>query len=136
MHKVFEQKYIFKCPMCGTTFRKKSSFLRHRGDHTRYPLQFSFEDCPSKFYPAEALQRHMESHRMSAVQKFECNKCSKVFSLEKNYKRHVENSLKDGIDKYVCDQCKRSFCSKTSLTYHMEFKHEEGVGKFKCYKCS
>ena len=135
-HKFSEKNPIFNCPICASTFKKKSSFQRHRVDHIRYPLQFSCEDCPDKFFPAEALRRHIESHRVSAVQKFECCKCGKVFTLEKNYKRHVENSLEDGIDKYICDQCKRSFCSKTSLIYHMEFKHKEGVGKFKCHKCS
>ena len=135
-HKVSEKNYIFKCPICASTFRKKSSFQRHRGDHTRYPLQFSCEDCPDKFFPDEALRMHIESHKVSAVQKFECCKCDKVFTQEKNFKRHVENSVEDGIDKYSCDQCKRSFCTKTSLTYHMEFKHKEGFGKFRCHKCS
>ena len=65
---------------------------------------------------------------------FECDQCSKTFSLQGHLSRHM-TSVHEGLKPFECDLCEKSFSHLDKLSSHVRAVHD-GLKPFECPKCS
>lgn len=125
---VTEVKQEVLCNICGKLFKNKLSLASHtRGIHSEN-AKCDFEGCHRTFSSAFILDKHKESHNVTASV---CNYCGKVFSdiglLNKHM--HCHKTDKD----FICKVCNKSFKTKDSRQKHERI--HSGTFAFCCELC-
>lgn len=68
---------------------------------------------------------------------YKCDRCNKIFSLNKNLKYHIENNSCKVYD-FECKYCQKQFTTSTSMYRHVRLscgvKKEEDLNKDKIYE--
>ncbi|XP_045541229.1 zinc finger protein 729 [Papilio machaon] len=126
VHSKSGRTYI--CPVCGKTYRAKSSLVAHQTLHATGPSPDSFcVSCKIHFRNAVALKHHLKTHSKhvrDSDKKFTCEECGLKFLLKRLLEEHIDwEHLKR--EKYVCEECTKVFKNKSALKRHKSYVHDK-----------
>ncbi|KPJ19122.1 Zinc finger protein 836 [Papilio machaon] len=126
VHSKSGRTYI--CPICGKTYRAKSSLVAHQALHATGPSPDSFcVSCKIHFRNAVALKHHLKTHSKhvrDSDKKFTCEECGLKFLLKRLLEEHIDwEHLKR--EKYVCEECTKVFKNKSALKRHKSYVHDK-----------
>ncbi|XP_054833935.1 zinc finger protein 586-like isoform X2 [Eublepharis macularius] len=121
-------KEISMCPVCGKSFRWKSSLYAHWRIH-KEEKPFQCSECGKSFCQKANLIRHQGVH--TGEKPFQCSECSKRFGQRDKLIRH--QGIHTGQKPYPCLQCGRRFRDKTDFTSHQRI--HTGENPYKCLEC-
>lgn len=127
-HNLEEQK-LYRCGLCGVTFKEKFNLLRHEKRHTG-EKPYKCEICRASFPRKGSLKRHFRTHTGEKLHS--CMSCDKTFayksSLVQHYKWHA------GEKPYECYDCGKTFTRKNTLIQHIPL--HTGEKPFECNYCN
>lgn len=127
-HNLEEQK-LYRCAVCGVTFKKKFNLLLHEKRHTG-EKPYQCEICGASFPRKGSLKRHFRTHTGEKLHS--CMSCDKTFayksSLVQHYKWHA------GEKPYECYDCGKAFARKNTLIQHIPL--HTGEKPFECNYCN
>ena len=102
----------FKCDICNTIFRWKSSLIKHKKTmmKTDGAPNLSCTICDIQFCTGKDVKSHnIFVHR----KQFSCKICGQSFTLKKSLELHVKNRVS-----ISCRDCGNIFCNKRAHTRH------------------
>ena len=104
------------CDICGKVFKFKKNLNTHLISHAARSIPCT--ECGKKF----KSERNLRAHLMSHSKPFECSTCGVSFSAEKYLRKHQENS---GCSpkSFSCPRCLLDFDNFINLKVHVEEKH-------------
>ncbi|KAK3100058.1 hypothetical protein FSP39_014031 [Pinctada imbricata] len=106
-----------KCEVCNTSFKNKSSYLRHLSIHQN--IQNTCKECGKTYENKWNYQQHLRNHRLNASErKYKCEVCDKTFM----YKHHLTNHsvVHSTSRQFACNDCGMTFKLKHHLKNHLE----------------
>lgn len=123
---------LFKCCLCGKSFRDNSQLGVHVRKHTG-EKPYECTQCGKKFSVNGNLNKHLRIH--TGEKRFECDTCEKKFTQFAHLEDHMK--IHTGESPYQCDLCNSSFKTKSRLTRH-KVQHGVGVPKrsIQCPACA
>lgn len=74
-----------------------------------------------------AKPQKRKSHEPTTTVTFSCDKCEKVFSMNKNLLSHKRNIHSNNNIKYKCPDCESRFTSPYDLKYHLKNAHKKNM---------
>lgn len=141
------KEMLLKCSYCLVTFSPggDEALTQHLGAAHPKEMNLSCDICGATFKTRGFVNRHKRNvHRKSKEEtegkRFECDKCSKKFSVKEYLWEHQRRN--HNIFRRVpsdCKKCGQLFKSKVLLMKHMTTKHEPGDegerNEFQCNQC-
>ncbi|XP_046365434.2 zinc finger protein 271-like [Haliotis rufescens] len=121
-----EGEDLFKCRVCGRTFRQTRHLKLHLKIHVE---KFKCDECGETFPTYSSLREHVRTHIESAP--FKCDICEKRFTLKSCLRRHY--SIHSGEKPHQCKHCDKCFRLASSLHYHKRV--HTGEFPLKCDFC-
>ena len=131
-HLVSHEAMSQMCQYCNASFRNARLLddhikLKHTGE-----LDYSCDNCGTKFPSNNALKRHQKTH--SNERPFVCDECGKAFKNKKDVKVHFK-LLHTNERPFKCsfEGCLKSFANNPDKTKHERI--HTGEKPFKCEIC-
>lgn len=109
---------IYKCHLCGKTFRAETDLKRHLLTHSG-ERPWSCDQCTKSFVSKSSLMVHKRSHDES--QKYTCFVCNKKFHIRTDLVRH--EATHSGNLKWECAICTKTYSGKSALKRHIKDAH-------------
>ncbi|CAH0394907.1 unnamed protein product [Bemisia tabaci] len=137
----------FKCKICKTKFKKKSTLKKHlrKGCHpsTGVPNaspeaqgQTELYSCSFCDYVAtyqSQIKTHLVIH--SDLRPFKCDLCTAAFKINYNLKKHTRECHTHSEERpFKCDECPNAFKNRSALNNHKASIHSD-LRPFKCNFC-
>lgn len=111
----------FLCDKCGQGFAFEYLLKRHVEDKHLRSRNHKCHLCEKAFLKSQQLKEHIRSsHTSNRPFKCEVEGCGKTFSRSNVYRNH---SRVHAIDKFECDICSKQFSFKANLTTHKRNIH-------------
>merc|ERR1712129_114440 len=85
---VHSTEKMFKCDICPSTFKHKSTQRTHAAMHAGIFLLHNCEQCEKTFKTSSHLGRHATIH--TGARPFKCYSCSSSFGLKEVLKEHIK----------------------------------------------
>ncbi|KAL7673803.1 hypothetical protein ACOME3_000083 [Neoechinorhynchus agilis] len=79
---------VYSCDECGKTFKKYSSLVRHKQEHSGV-RPFRCDQCDKAFKHKHHLQEHVRLH--TGEKPYRCKYCGKRFSHSGSYSQHINH---------------------------------------------
>jgi KRAB domain-containing zinc finger protein len=121
-----ESEKLFKCRICGKTFRTEISKDYHERNHTSHSIKCG--KCGKELKTLATLKIHSQIHETGKSLK--CRICFKSFKTETNKYSHERLHTAPTVK---CGECGKESKNQATLRVHLK-THEPGMN-FKCRVC-
>ena len=126
---IHEDKYRFRCHVCGKGYNTLWNFQGHLRSHDSQ-VRVTCDICNAKFKFMSSLIRHKrQCHSQIVGQEaavYTCEQCNITFGCSTSLKEH-KNGMHGGKS-LECDRCRKKFRWRSSLFYHQK-TCETGTGR-------
>ncbi|XP_063836635.1 zinc finger protein OZF-like [Ostrinia nubilalis] len=125
-------KKLFKCDQCDRSFTLKSNLIRHQGkSQCKLPdTPLVCHLCNKKFPKGSLLTSHLKKH--STERPFGCDMCGMNFKYKSTLIRHVQHH--NGFKPFSCNICNKTFTHFGLIKPHMRM--HTGEKPYACPVCS
>ncbi|XP_055621864.1 gastrula zinc finger protein XlCGF7.1-like [Toxorhynchites rutilus septentrionalis] len=113
-HKECHERRRFKCDLCDSFLKTRSSYNSHMQRHTN-GKRFECDTCRKIFAAARDLKNHQKIHDQQA-ERFRCELCGKDFG--RIYSLLDHKKLHSGEEVFSCPKCDMVFPKRRNLLLH------------------
>ena len=120
---VHDDKYKFKCDVCGRKYLNKAVFKKHMMSHDSVK-HFQCATCVKNFKYESSLTSHVKICVLKdAAPQHVCSYCGKVFTRISTLNEHIQTLHLQTAKKWECE-CGKTFAWRPSLA-----RHKKGCSK-------
>lgn len=121
----------FKCTQCPLAFKNQRCISKHYELDHKIPQVYHCPLCVNKtFTKVVSYDSHIH-HYHSALSKYKCEKCHKIFNRKHDLTEHMNAHL--GRKPYQCHVCAARFARRTGLNVHL--RSHTGRKPYQCKYC-
>ena len=123
-HRTEDEKQIFLCNECGTSFERKCYLRNHVSRmHGSREKNYHCEDCQKSFLTSPELKRHVRVyHPEKQDKRYQCPHCQRFLENNSKLTKHV-NIVHLKVKAYHCKLCDVFYANGKTLAVHIASKH-------------